>query len=96
VKYAATIEYLQDPEIVGSIRPAHRQYLASLMAAGQLAASGPVADMSGALIIYESDSAEAAEAMLKADPFHTAGVFLTWTIRPWKVVISSPTLMATV
>ena len=89
MKYAATIEYLQDAERVGRVRPVHRQYLAGLKERGQLAASGPFADGSGALIVYEAESAEAAEALLKGDPFHAEGVFLKWTIRPWNVVIAN-------
>ncbi|HKB02511.1 MAG TPA: YciI family protein [Gemmataceae bacterium] len=90
MKYAASIEYLQDSAVVEAHRPAHRAYLTSLLAKGQLFASGPYADGSGALIIYEADSPEAADALLKADPFHTAGAFLKWTLRPWKVVFQKP------
>jgi uncharacterized protein YciI len=87
VKYAAILEYVQDRETVERIRPTHRQYLASLKDRGQLAISGPFADGSGALIVYEAESAEAAEELLRGDPFHAAGVFLSWRLRPWTVVI---------
>ena len=86
MKYATSIEYLQDTVVVEAHRPAHRAYLTSLLENGKLFASGPYADGSGALIVYEADSPEAAEAILKADPFHAAGVFLKWQMRPWKVV----------
>jgi uncharacterized protein len=89
MKYAAIIEYLQDKETVERLRPVHRQYLASLKEKGQLAASGPFADGSGALIVYEAESAAAAEAILKGDPFHTNGVFLKWQLRPWNTVIAN-------
>jgi uncharacterized protein len=89
VKYAAVIEYLQDRATVEQHRPVHRQYLAALKERGQLAVSGPFADGSGALIVYEADSAEAAEALLKGDPFHAAGVFVRWAMRPWNVVIAN-------
>ncbi len=89
MKYAAVIEYLQDQETVERLRPVHRQYLASLKANGQLAASGPFADGSGALIVYEAESAQAAEAILKGDPFHANGVFVRWQLRPWNVVIAN-------
>jgi len=89
MKYAAVIEYLQDKETVERLRPVHRQYLALLKEKGQLAASGPFADGSGALIVYEAESAEAAEAILKGDPFHANGVFLRWQLRPWNVVIAN-------
>jgi uncharacterized protein YciI len=93
VKYAAVIEYIQDAEKVNAVRPTHRAYLTSLIEKDQLFGSGPFDDGYGALIIYEADSLEAAEALLKADPFHAAGVFVRWTIRPWKMVFSNPRLM---
>jgi uncharacterized protein YciI len=89
MKFAAVIEYLQDKKTVERLRPLHRQYLASLKEKGQLAVSGPFADGSGALIVYEAESAEAAEALLMADPFHANGVFLRWQLRPWNTVIAN-------
>jgi uncharacterized protein YciI len=93
MKFAAVIEYSTDQELVQQHRPAHRAYLTGLVAKDQLFASGPFHDGYGALIIYEAESAEAAEALLKADPFHAAGVFVRWTVRPWKMVFSNPRLM---
>ena len=93
MKYATVIEYITDKEKVEAARPAHRAYLTSLVEKNQLFASGPFEDGYGALIIYEADSAEAVEALMKADPFHAAGVFVRWTVRPWKMVFSNPRLM---
>src|SRR5471030_1200888 len=70
MKYAAIIEYLQDKAKIAEIRPVHRQYLASLKDKGQLAASGPFTDDSGALIVYEASTREDAESLLKGDPFN--------------------------
>ena len=92
MKYAVAIEYSQDKAKVDATRPAHRAYLTSLIEKNQLFASGPFEDGSGAMIVYEADSPEAVEALMKADPFFVAGVFLTWTIRPWKVVFFNPKL----
>jgi uncharacterized protein YciI len=86
MKFAASIEYSQDTTLVEAHRPAHRAYLTSLLEQGKLFASGPYADGSGALIIYDADTPEVAEGLLRADPFHTTGVFLKWTVRPWKVI----------
>jgi uncharacterized protein YciI len=87
MKYAAIIEYLTDPEKVQAVRPIHREYLTKLKEQGRLFASGPFTDGSGALIIYEADTAEDAESLLRADPFHHAGVFVSWRIRPWNQVL---------
>jgi uncharacterized protein YciI len=92
VKYAAIIEYSQDKALVEAHRPAHRAYLTSLVEKNQLFASGPTEDSYGALIVYEADSPEAVEALMKADPFFAAGVFLKWTVRPWKMVFFNPNL----
>jgi hypothetical protein len=58
-----------------------------------LVASGPFNDQPGALIIYEAESLEAADALLKADPFHQAGVFHHWTLRPWTVANANRDLL---
>ena len=92
MKYAASIEYSQDKAKVEAARPAHRAYLTRLVEKNQLFASGPYDDGSGALIVYEADSPEAVEALMKADPFFVAGVFLKWTVRPWKVIFFNPKL----
>jgi uncharacterized protein YciI len=89
MKFAAVIEYITDRERIEAIRPVHRQYLTSLLAKGQLAIAGPFTDDYGALIVYEANSAEDAEALLKGDPFHANGIFVRWVIRPWKVVMAN-------
>ncbi len=92
MKYAAIIEYSQDKALVDANRPAHRAYLTSLIVKNQLFASGPTEDGYGALIIYEAESQEAAEWLIKGDPFFAANVFLKWTVRPWKMVFFNPNL----
>lgn len=87
MKYAAIIEYSPDQAKIQEVRPTHRQYLALLRERGQLAISGPFTDDSGALIVYEADSAEQAEKLLQGDPFHQNGIFLRYVLRPWNPVI---------
>jgi uncharacterized protein YciI len=89
MKFAAIIEYAQDRAKIAELRPLHRQYLAELRQRGRLAASGPFTDDSGALIIYEADSAEEAEAILKGDPFAKNGIFVRYQLRPWNPVIAN-------
>jgi len=88
MKFAATIEYAKDKDKITAHRQAHREYLAQLFQKGNLAASGPFADDSGALIIYEAKTREEAEGFLKADPFHEKGIFAKWIIKAWNVVLS--------
>ena len=87
MKFAALIEYSPDKAKIAALRPVHRQYLTRLREQGQLAAAGPITDDSGALIIYEADSREDAEALLRNDPFHQHGIFLSYQLRPWNPVI---------
>ena len=91
-KWAAIIEYPKEPEKIAAIRPTHRQYLASLQAEGKLPVSGPFTDDSGALIVYNAESLDAAEALLKADPFFKAGIFMKYAIRPWGLIIGNESM----
>jgi uncharacterized protein len=93
MKFAAVIEYITDTAKIAEVRPAHREYLSQLQSAGQLVGAGPFLDDFGALIIYEAPDAATAERLITADPFHTAGVFVRWTVRPWKMVFATPALM---
>jgi uncharacterized protein len=86
MKFPAIIEYLQDKAKVDAIRPVHREYLLGLKAKGQLAAAGPFTDGTGALIVYEANTAEEAEKLIKDDPFFKNGIFLKWQLRPWNAV----------
>ena len=85
MKFAAIIDYANHDQIA-STRPAHREYLTSLKERGKLVTSGPFEDDSGALIIYEADSPDEAESMIREDPFNKAGVFASYSLRPWKQV----------
>jgi uncharacterized protein YciI len=87
MKFAAIIEYTQDKAKIARHRPVHRQYLAQLRERGQLTAAGPFTDDSDALIVYEADSAAAAEDLLQGDPFNLNGIFLTYQMRPWNPVL---------
>jgi uncharacterized protein YciI len=89
MKFAAIIEYSQDKAKVQAIRPEHRQYLTSLRDRGQLAASGPFTDDSGALIIYEAASRAEAEQLLQGDPFAKNGIFMQYQLRPWNPVVAN-------
>ena len=69
--------------------------ISTLLESGKLVAAGPFADDFGALIVYNADSPEAAEDLIRNDPFHAAGVFVRWTVRPWKQVFANTQLMPT-
>ncbi|MGL6097016.1 MAG: YciI family protein [Fimbriiglobus sp.] len=93
MKWAAVIQYTPDAAVVGAHRPAHRAYLTSLLDAGKLVCAGPFLDDFGALIVYEAETRDGAEDLIRADPFHAAGVFVRWELRPWKPVFANPGLL---
>lgn len=69
------------------VRPAHRDYLRSLVEKGKLVTAGPFADDSGALLVYEAaDEAEVRE-VLAADPYTTADVYDIVQLREWTPVL---------
>jgi uncharacterized protein len=85
MKFATVFRY-DNKEKIPDIRPKHREYLKSLLAEGKLWASGPFTDDSGALIIYEAESEEEAKRLIEADPFHEAGIFASYAMKPWNQV----------
>jgi uncharacterized protein len=93
MKYANYIRYIEDQDAIAAIRPAHRQYLAGLLAEGRLAAAGPFADGRGALFIYEADTGAAAEDFAARDPYTLGGVIREHTIEPWELVYSNTSLL---
>ncbi len=92
MKFAAIIEYKLDDPQLATVRPVHREYLAKLRDQGKLALSGPLLD-GGALIIYEAETKEEAEAMYQADPFKTSGVFQSHVIRPYNPIFINRSLL---
>ncbi len=85
MKFAAFIEYANQ-DVIAETRPAHRDYLTALREQGQLAMAGPFTDDSGALIVYEAETEEEVRAIIAADPFNSAGVFHSITLKPWNQV----------
>lgn len=66
------------------VRPAHREYLTALKAAGKLVAAGPFADQTGALLVYDvADEAEL-RAILADDPYTPADVYEIVTLQEWQ------------
>jgi uncharacterized protein YciI len=91
--FAALIDYTTDASKIAATRPAHRVYLKTLLDTGRLAVSGPFLDDRGGLLVYAAETAEEVEALLRDDPFTQAGVFVSWTIRPWKIIMVNPAVL---
>lgn len=85
--FTAILEYGDDVERRQEVRPSHREYLRTLLERGKLVRSGPFADDSGALIIYEADDLSEAQALLTNDPFALNGIIVGAEIKEWTVVM---------
>jgi len=87
--FAVMIDFTDDEALRQQTRPGHRAYLRSLLEAGKLRESGPWADDTGAMIVYEVETIEEAERMLDADPYRAAGVIADARIKEWKIVLEA-------
>ncbi|WP_263384841.1 YciI family protein [Granulicella arctica] len=81
MKFVAIIEY-GDTEKVRELHPVHREYLRRFLENEQLRAAGPFANDEGALWVLDAETAEAAEEIVKGDPYVEAGAIVSWKIRP--------------
>lgn len=88
--YVAHSTPAKAPEDVKAALPDHLAYQADLETAGKLAFAGPMSDETGdhmqgmGLIIYRSDSLEAARALAQNDPMHKSGA-RGFTLRRWMI-----------
>ena len=93
MKFAASIEYTTDKSRILECRPPHRDYIQGLKAAGKVALAGPLVDDSGGLIVYEAQTAEEVEDLIREDPFAKGGVFVSWKILPWNLILANHDLL---
>lgn len=78
-------------------RPAHLDRLLQLKAEGRLILAGPhpavdsndpgSAGFSGSLVVAEFDSLQTAQTWADADPYRSAGVYASVTVKPFKLVL---------
>lgn len=90
--YAVVYQYADKPDLIAEHRPAHREYIATLLGDGGLIASGRTEGGSepSALLLFEADSVADVEAVLDPDPFWTRGLIDKRDIREW--ILSSGSL----
>ena len=84
--YLLELAFQDTPDRLAA-RPAHRERLKVLHAAGQLVMAGPFADDSGALLVF--DVADAAElgALIDADPYYTTAGVTIARQREWAPIV---------
>ena len=85
-KFAAIMTFGDDAARLEA-RARHREYLQRLLAEGKLHESGPWADDSGALIVYEAADEAEARGLLAEDPYSRAdGVLAGVELREWTLL----------
>ena len=89
--FAVVLQFTEDTEKRLAVRPTHREYLKKLLDERKLVESGPFADESGALLIYEVEDLAAAQEQLANDPYTPGGIIAKATIKEWHIVTSRHT-----
>lgn len=88
-KFALMLTFGSNTEDRLAARPAHREYLAGLLANGKLVASGPWVDDTGALIIYEAADEPEVREIIANDPYTQAKVATSSVLKEWNRVYSA-------
>jgi len=70
-----------------AVRPAHRDYVRELFGRGEIRMSGPLADNTGAIMVYEAANEAAARTLIAADPYSSEGVVTETSLREWTVIV---------
>jgi uncharacterized protein len=77
------LSFTPEPDRLAA-RPAHRSRLVELHQVGTVRMAGPLADDSGAMIIFDVADRAALQQLLDADPYYsTPGVSIAH-VREWK------------
>lgn len=88
--FAVHYAYVDDALALDEHRPAHREFLANLVAEGALLLSGPLKETDpGALLIVRATHAEEVRALLSHDPFQQQGLVQKVDVAPWHPVLGA-------
>ncbi len=86
--FAVHYSYVSDAALLTQHRPAHREFLRTLVGSGLLAAGAyPEAAQPSALLIMEAESEAAVASMLENDPFLLEGVITDRRIQLWNPLV---------
>ena len=80
----------------GEFRAAHLEMAWQASERGELVLAGALADpVDSAVLLFQGDSAEAAEKFARADPYVTNGIVRGWRVRQWTTVAGEGCAMPT-
>ena len=69
-------------------RKDHLAYARAAVTRGELVLGGALANpVDGTVLLFKGDSAAAAEAFARADPYVTNGLVTRWRVREWTTVV---------
>jgi uncharacterized protein YciI len=88
VKYYAAIQSVLSPEKAETVRQAHVEFLARMVAERHIYARGRFPDGSGGLTIYQAETLEEARKLAEADPYVMHGV-RRLELREWAMKVGS-------
>lgn len=84
-KFVALLTFGNEEQRLAA-RPRHREYLKSLLDSGKLVMSGPWADDSGAMLMYEAADEAEVQALLAADPYSEGDSLAGVEVKGWTQV----------
>jgi uncharacterized protein YciI len=84
--YSVRYFYSAAPEYLAELRPTHREWVARQFDDGFVLASGPMVDITGALLICQHESLSKLSEVLDQDPFDLAGFIGERVIEEWNPV----------
>jgi uncharacterized protein YciI len=73
----------------GAYREEHLRLVREAHARGELLLAGAFGDPTGALLVFSSSDATAAESFARDDPYVKNGLVIRWKVRPWAVVVGN-------
>jgi uncharacterized protein YciI len=71
------------------VRPAHRRYMAELVAQGLVAFAGRYSDESAGLFLYRADDERALQPLMDNDPYYAEGAVWARTVREFSPVVAT-------
>jgi hypothetical protein len=69
----------------------HARFMDALFDAGTVVLGGPFADGSGSMVILSADSADAARAIFRGDPWSQQDVLVPCDAREWTIFLDART-----
>src|SRR5260370_30017763 len=70
-------------------REEHLRLAREAYARGELLLAGALGDPTGALLVFSSSDATAAESFARKDPYVINALVTRWQVRPWALVVGN-------